>query len=264
MAGVGRYGKAGAARYDEVADFYAAGWTDDLDDPASRRLLDLVEPVGGRRVLEIACGHGRISRALARRGAQVVGADISAALIAKAEAAERESPLGIRYLHTDVTTGPAAPDRPFADLRGLGSFDVVVCSFGLSDIDDLDGAVATAAAVLRPGGVFACSILHPCFPGGQGVSGSWPGDARYHAEGWWRADGELSSLRRQVGANHRTLSTYVNTLRRHDLWVDELAEPEPAPEWAAKRPDAARYPVFLVLSCVKGGADRRPPPSADG
>ncbi|GAA2828529.1 hypothetical protein GCM10020220_016750 [Nonomuraea rubra] len=67
-----------------------------------------------------------------------------------------------------------------------------------------------------------------------------------------------------MGANHRTLSTYVNTLRRHDLWVDELAEPEPAPEWAAKRPDAARYPVFLVLSCVKGGADRRPPPSADG
>ncbi|GAA2828535.1 hypothetical protein GCM10020220_016760 [Nonomuraea rubra] len=116
MAGVGRYGKAGAARYDEVADFYAAGWTDDLDDPASRRLLDLVEPVGGRRVLEIACGHGRISRALARRGAQVVGADISAALIAKAEAAERESPLGIRYLHADVTTGPAAPDRPSADV----------------------------------------------------------------------------------------------------------------------------------------------------
>jgi 2-polyprenyl-3-methyl-5-hydroxy-6-metoxy-1,4-benzoquinol methylase len=250
---------SGVARYDEVADFYAAGWTDDIDDPASRRLLDLLEPIGGRRVLEIACGHGRISRALARRGAEVVGADLSAALIGKAEAAERESPLGIRYLHADVAAGPGA-----SDLRGLGPFDVVVCSFGLSDIDDLDGAVATAAAVLRPGGVLACSILHPCFPGGQGVSGSWPGEARYHAEGWWRADGELSSLRRRVGANHRTLSTYLNTLRHHDLWVDELAEPEPAPEWAAKRPDAARFPVFLVLSCVKGDADRRRPPSADG
>ncbi|MEV4011804.1 class I SAM-dependent methyltransferase [Nonomuraea angiospora] len=230
------------ARYDEIADFYASGWTDVIDDPASVRLLDLLGPVEGGRVLEIACGHGRVSRELARRGADVVGVDVSQALIAKARAAERDVPLGIRYLHADAS-------RP--GLRELPPFDAVVCSFGLSDIDDLEGAVATAAGALRPGGVFACSILHPCFPGGPGVSGSWPGDARYHAEGWWRADGELSTLRRQVGANHRTLSTYVNTFRRHGLWVDALAEPEPAPEWAANRPEAARFPVFLVIRCVK-------------
>ncbi|NJP90112.1 class I SAM-dependent methyltransferase [Nonomuraea sp. FMUSA5-5] len=248
---------AGIARYDEIADFYAAGWTDDIDDPAARRLLSLAEPVAGRRVLDLACGHGRISRALARRGASVVGADLSAALIAKAEAAERESPLGIRYLHADATAPAGA-----GSVRELGVFDAVVCSFGLSDIDDLEGAMATTAAALRPGGVFVCSILHPCFPGGTGVSGSWAGGGgRYYDEGWWRADGELSSLRRQVGANHRTLSTYVNTLRRHDLWVDEMAEPEPAPDWASKRPDAARFPVFLVLRCVKGNdTGHRPPP----
>ncbi|MCF6474805.1 hypothetical protein FAF44_41480 [Nonomuraea sp. MG754425] len=89
------------------------------------------------------------------------------------------------------------------------------------------------------------------------MSGSWPGDAAYHAEGRWRADGERSTLRRRVGAQHRTLSTYVNALRRHDLWLDEAAEPEPAPGWAAERPDAARFPVFLVLRCVKGGGVRQ-------
>ncbi|WP_170223435.1 class I SAM-dependent methyltransferase [Nonomuraea turkmeniaca] len=233
----------GAARYDDVADFYAAGWTDAVDDPASVRLLALLEPIADRRVLEIACGHGRISRALARRGADVVGVDLSSALIEKARAAELDSPLGIHYIHADVTS---------ADVPGVsGPFDAVVCSFGLSDIDDLEGAVAGAARALRPGGLFVCSILHPCFPGGRGVSGSWPGDAGYHTEGWWRADGELSSLRRQVGANHRTLSTYVNTFRGHGLWLDEMAEPEPAQEWAAKRTDAARFPVFLVMRCVK-------------
>lgn len=234
----------GVARYDEIADFYASGWSDTIDDPASLRLLALLEPIAGRRVLELACGHGRISRELARRGAEVVGADISAALIGKAEAAEHAAPLGVRYLHADVT----AEGR----LRELGTFDAVVCAFGLSDIDDLDGAVATAAAALRPGGLFVCSILHPCFPGGPGVSGSWPAHASYRAEGWWRADGELSSLRRQVGANHRTLATYVNTFRRHELWLDELAEPEPDPVWAARRPEAARHPVFLVMRCVSG------------
>ncbi|SDH02943.1 class I SAM-dependent methyltransferase [Nonomuraea jiangxiensis] len=242
---------AGVARYDDIADFYAAGWTDAIEDPASASLLDLLGPVAGRRVLEIACGHGRIARELARRGADVVGADISAALLGKAEAAEREIPLGIRYVHADVS---------LPDSRDGSRFDAVVCSFGLSDIDDLDGAVAGAAGALRAGGVFVCSILHPCFPGGREVSGSWPGDGRYHAEGWWRADGELSTLRRQVGANHRTLSTYVNTLRRHGLWVDGLAEPEPAREWADRRPDAARFPVFLVMRCVKIGD----PPPAEG
>jgi SAM-dependent methyltransferase len=232
----------GVARYDDIADFYADGWTDVIDDPAAARLLDLLEPVADRRVLDIACGHGRISRELARRGATVVGADISEALIAKARAAEHDTPLGIRYLHADVTR-PLETDLP--------PFDAVVCSFGLSDIDDLEGAIAATAGALRPGGVFACSILHPCFPGGQGVSGSWPGGARYHTEGWWRADGELSSLRRQVGANHRTLSTYVSTFRRHGLWLDALDEPEPAPAWAAARPDAAKFPVFLVMKCVK-------------
>lgn len=230
---------SGTARYDDVADFYAAGWTDAVDDPASVRLLALLGPIAGRRVLEVACGHGRVCRALARRGAHVVGVDISSALIEKARAAEREAPLGISYHHADVT----AADIPDVS----GPFDAVVCSFGLSDIDDLDGAVATAARALRPGGVFVCSILHPCFPGGRDVSGSWPGDAGYFTEGWWRADGELSSLRRQVGANHRTLSTYVNTFRRHGLWLEEMAEPEPASEWAAKRPDAAKFPVFLVM-----------------
>ena len=95
------------------------------------------------------------------------------------------------------------------------------------------------------------SLLHPCFAGGQNVSGSWPSSGSYHDEGWWVADGELSSLRRQVGANHRTLSTYVNTLRSHGLVIDRLAEPHPPKEWREERPDAARFPVFLVAQAAR-------------
>jgi hypothetical protein len=35
------------------------------------------------------------------------------------------------------------------------------------DIDDLAGSLSTVAAVLRPGGWFAASIVHPCFPGNE-------------------------------------------------------------------------------------------------
>ena len=227
------------ARYNPVADFYAAGF-DSIDDAVSQALLGLLGPVSGLRVLDIACGHGRLTRELARHGASVTGADISGRLIEKAREAEHNEPLGIRYVHADIT----AP--------GIisGVFDAVTCSFGLSDIDDLEGAIATVSQALRPDGRFVFSILHPCFPGGRDISGSWPPTGRYYDEQRWDAQGAKSTLRRQVGANHRTLSTYLNTVRNHDLWLDQLAEPLPDPGWDQAH-EADRTPVFLVARSVK-------------
>ena len=56
-------------RYDEVAGFYNEFVGDDLDDPAASALLDLLPDPNGRHILDLACGHGRLSRELARRGA---------------------------------------------------------------------------------------------------------------------------------------------------------------------------------------------------
>ena len=165
------------ARYDAIADFYAAGWVDSYDDPVTAALFTELGPVDGLTVLDLACGHGPVTRELARRGARVVGVDISGRLLDKAAATERSSPLGVRYVRADVTAW-AAP------ARGQAVFDAVVCSFGLSDIDDLDGALDTVSAVLRTGGRFVFSILHPCFAGGADVSGAWPTSGSYHDEGW--------------------------------------------------------------------------------
>ena len=172
----------------------------------------------------------------------MTGIDISAALIAKGAEAERRQPAGIGYLQADAAAAGWLPGA---------QFDAAVCSFGLSDIDDLDGALASVARVTRAGGRFVFSILHPCFPGGQDVSGAWPTMGSYYDEGWWRADGAASWLRRQVGANHRTLSTYLSALRRHGLRLDALLEPAPPPEWARARPEAARMPVFLTARCLR-------------
>src|SRR4051794_21357829 len=55
----------------------------------------------------------------------------------------------------------------------------------------------------------AASVL----AGADGASSSWPADGGSYDERWWRATGCLSTLRQVVGANHRTLATYINTLR---------------------------------------------------
>ena len=229
------------ARYDAIAAYYDARFSD--ADPVMTYLLDVLGSTAGSRVLDLACGAGRVTRALARAGAVVTGVDLSRALLDRAEAAEAAEPLGITYTHLDAA-GPAGV--------GEAEYDAVVCNFGLSDIDDLDGAIANVARALCPTGRFVFSILHPCFPGGEGVSGDWPASGRYYDERWWMADGVRSTLRRQVGANHRMLSTYVNVLRGHGLVIDEMREPDPGPKWAADgRGDSARFPVYLVIRCAK-------------
>jgi len=229
------------ARYDHVAATYAAA-PDDLSTPAVAALLTMVGAVDGRRVLDLACGHGLVARELARRGAQVVGLDLSSELLDRGREARLQSTLSIDFVLGDAAASDVLP--------GVG-FDVVACNFGLSDIDDLDGVLANVDRLLVPGGRFVFSILHPCFAGATNVSGSWPSGSTYYDERWWLADGELSSLRREVGANHRTLSTYVNALQRHGLSIVELAEPEPEASWTTERPDAAAQPVYLVAACTR-------------
>ena len=227
-------------RYDDqVADAYLAMMGNTVADPGTSALLDLLGSVSGMRVLDLPCGEGRVARELARRGASVVGVDLSVAMLHRARVLEHDEPLGITYLHADGTV----PDA----LAGE-TFDIVVCNFGLSDIDDLDGSFATFARVLRSGGVFVFSIMHPCFPGwGTALAGDWPPGGGYYEEVWWASEGPTTDPRNTVGTNHRMVSTYLNALVRHGLMLDAVSEPEPGPEW--RLPEAEPVPMYLVARC---------------
>ena len=229
------------ARYDSIADFYDAAVADDLTDVGSATVLQLAGDVTGLRIADVACGQGRIARELARRGASVVGVDVSDALLAKARDAEERDPLGVEYVKADV-----AAQAGFASVP----FDGVVCNYALSDIDDLEGALANVAGALEPGGWFVFSILHPCFPGwDDDAPSSWPVGGGYFQEGWWQA--RNTGFRGKVGANHRTLATYLNLLRADGLILDVVAEPQPDAAWAARKPEAEPVPVHLVARCIR-------------
>lgn len=230
------------ARYDEIAEVYEQRAGQTVGDPATAALLDLTGNVSGLRLLEVACGQGRVARELAGRGAALTGLDISAALLARARAREAAEPLGISYLDADVTASSVLEGQVF---------DGVVCNYGLSDIDDLDGLLANVARLLRPGGWFVFSLLHPCFPGWDSdAPSSWPPDRGYYQEGWWLAGN--TGYRGQVGANHRMISTYLNALSRHGLALDRAAEPLPGPEMEQRcPPGTSLVPFFFAGRCLR-------------
>jgi ubiquinone/menaquinone biosynthesis C-methylase UbiE len=121
---------------------------------AERGTRALLEPLGlgGRRVLDLACGPGRWLHAVRRRGAAAVGLDLSEALLHAARAAAPED--GAPLVRADMRV------LPFL----AASFDLVLSmftSFGYFATADEDrGVLREIARVLRPGGSLVLDFLN--------------------------------------------------------------------------------------------------------
>jgi 2-polyprenyl-3-methyl-5-hydroxy-6-metoxy-1,4-benzoquinol methylase len=122
--------------------------------PATRRLLDL-QP--GERVLDVACGNGLTSRRLAGLGAEVVAFDFAAQMIARARERTIQHASRITYHVLDATDGAALLSL------GVGRFDAALCQMALFDMAEIEPLMHTLARLLRPGGRFVFSVIHPCF-----------------------------------------------------------------------------------------------------
>jgi 2-polyprenyl-6-hydroxyphenyl methylase/3-demethylubiquinone-9 3-methyltransferase len=113
-------------------------------DPSSER------PFDGLRMIDIGCGGGLVSEALARLGADVTGIDASPESVRVAELHARQEGLDVRYL-------VAAPED--LAVEGAG-FDAVVSLEVVEHVADLDGFIAACAALLRPGGAVVLSTIN--------------------------------------------------------------------------------------------------------
>jgi len=122
--------------------------------PATERLL---APRAGEQVLDIACGNGLTCRRLAAIGAEVVGLDFAEAMIEHARARTTEHTERITYLVRDAT------DEAALLALGTGRFDAALCNMALFDMAEIEPLFRALRRLLRPGGRFVFSVLHPCF-----------------------------------------------------------------------------------------------------
>lgn len=106
--------------------------------------IDSIVPLAGRRVLDVGCGGGILSDAMARRGATVLGIDLAARPLKVAQLHALEAGTE-RVEYREVAVEALAAEQP-------ASFDVVTCMEMLEHVPDPGSVVRACASLLRPGG----------------------------------------------------------------------------------------------------------------
>jgi ubiquinone/menaquinone biosynthesis C-methylase UbiE len=163
-----------------------------IEEPVVARLLADAAP---GTALDAACGTGRHSAGLARRGHRVVGVDASPEMLVRAAGAVP----GATFVRGDLERLPVRD----------AALDVAVCALALAHLPHLEGAVVELARVLRPGGRLVVSVLHPTL-----VALGWhaPYETPHGPRGFVREHDHLHG-------------DYLRAFARAGLRVDECVEP---------------------------------------
>lgn len=113
-------------------------------------------PLAGAEALDVGCGGGLLSEAMARAGARVTAIDLAPELIDVARLHLLETQLAEPTLSVDYQ------QRSAEDLAGerAGSFDVVTCMELLEHVPDPAALLQACVALLRPGGTLFVSTLN--------------------------------------------------------------------------------------------------------
>ena len=146
--------------FDEIAGFLGPAYLRNAFTKGTEQevafLVDALGLEAGERVLDVGCGPGRHALALARRGIEVVGVDLSEDFVALARDAAAKEELPARFAILDVR-----------DLAYDGQFDAAVClcqgGFGLLGGREEPAVFARIAAALRPGGRLALTAFSTAF-----------------------------------------------------------------------------------------------------
>jgi len=113
--------------------------------------IDRIGALAGKKVLDVGCGGGILSEAMAHRGAEVTGIDMGEAPLKVAKLHGLES--GARVNYRRITVEDLADEMP-------ASFDLVTCMELLEHVPDPESVVRACASLVKPGGQVFFSTLN--------------------------------------------------------------------------------------------------------
>ncbi len=240
-------GAASNNLWETHAEWWIDGFTAGADPEYEEQILPLAarELHGARRVLDVGCGDGQVSRLAAKMGADVIGIDPTWNCVSVAH--ERGGGAFARA---------GAAQLPFAD----ASFDAVVACLVFEHIRDVDSAISEVSRVLQPGGRFCFFLNHPLL---QTPNSGWIDDQFLDPpEQYWRIgpylieDETIEEVEKDVFIPfiHRPLSRYINTLSDNGLLLERMEEPAPPAGFLAKAEEyvaASTIPRLLYLRTRK-------------
>lgn len=199
--------------------------------PLRLGFIDQHVSLAGKRVLDVGCGGGILSEAMAKRGADVTGIDLGEAPLSVARLHGLESGVEVNYRHASVET--LAEEQ-------AGEFDVVTCLEMLEHVPDPGSVIQACAKLVKPGGHLFFSTLNRnpksyalAILGAEYVLSLLPRGTHEYRK--FIKPSELSAWCRQHGLElrHQTGLTYNPLSRRyrlvpHDVSVNYMVHVTPA------------------------------------
>jgi SAM-dependent methyltransferase len=221
--------------YDRLARVWAST-TDNgpfnglLERPALRALVP--GPLAGKVVLDAACGSGAQCEWLLNEGADVIGVDLSPAMVE--ETRRRCNDRG-RFFVADL--GEPLP-------LNAESLDGITCSLALHYLQEWEVPLRSFRKSLRPTGWAVISLDHPFGPALPSQNGGYF-DTELVSDSWQKGDVEVTQY-----FWRRPLSCVVQAFSEAGFVIDRLSEPQPTAEGLERFPAdlaaADGVPGFIV------------------
>jgi SAM-dependent methyltransferase len=203
------------ARYDGLAEWFDREFATGPRAVVPREVILRLIGAGRGQLLDVGCGTGAYSAAVAERGWSVTGVDVSKDQLRLARAR------GIEVVEADAAA------LPFDD----ATFDAAVSTWTHTDVDDFAAVLTEVARVLRPGAPFVYLGAHPCFVGPHSRFGAGEGAPELHAG--YRTTARYTEgpgittdgVRARVGATHLPLGIFIQAFTAAGFRLEWLEEP---------------------------------------
>ncbi len=213
-------------------------------------MTELFPDISGKSVLDAGCGNGYFTEWLSKRGTDATGFDGSKELV---ELARKTYPALKFETHDLLQPIPV----------GGSVYDIVLANMLLMHLANVSVFIGEAYRLLKPGGQFVFSVLHPAFnhPTSKLYKSLWDKItfAKPSSIAFDYFSGETGRYESHMGSKlthyHRTIEEYSKELEKAGLVIKTILEPHKLPEEFLKQNPkfeyAQRLPRFIFFNCTR-------------